>query len=63
MSDPTLHQNLKAMKGGWKGNWRMRIGSYRAILTINPDPATGSDQRLLLILVEAVGPRGEIYKD
>jgi mRNA interferase RelE/StbE len=61
LPDPTTHQNVKAMKGDWEGSWRMRIGSYRAIFAIVPDPERGPDGGLLLILVEAVGPRGDIY--
>lgn len=61
--DPTAHRNLKAMKGEWKGSWRLRIGAYRAILAILPDPETGDGNRLLLILVQAVGSRGDIYND
>ena len=62
MSDPTTHPNLKAMKGDWRGCWRMRIGSYRAVLAINPDPKAESGEKVMLVLVEAVGPRGDIYK-
>ncbi len=62
MPDPSTHQNLKAMKGDWRGCWRMCIGSYRAILTINPDSEAKLGEQVLLNLVEAVGPRGDIYK-
>lgn len=40
----------------------MRIGSYRAILAISPDPEAMPGAKVLLILVEAFGPRGDIYK-
>jgi mRNA interferase RelE/StbE len=61
LPDPTTHQNVKPMKGNWEGSWRMRIGSYRAIFAILSDPERESDEGLLLILVEAFGPRGGIY--
>lgn len=63
ISDPTTHRNIKVMKGEWEGSLRMRIGSYRAILSIQPDPKSGSGAAVLLILIEAVGPRGDIYND
>lgn len=49
------------MKGDWLGSWRMRIGSYRAIFAIVPDLERESDEGLLLILVQAIGPRGDVY--
>lgn len=60
MTHPIPHRNLKAMKGDWEGSWRMRVGSYRVILSMQPDPAQAGG--VLLILVTAVGPRGDIYK-
>lgn len=59
--DPAAHQNVKAMKGDWTGFSRIRIGSYRAIFEVNPDPEAQEDDKLLLISVVAVGPRGDIY--
>jgi len=61
LPDPTTHQNVKAMKGDWQGSWRMRIGSYRAIFAVVPDPERETGEGLLLILVQAVGSRGDIY--
>jgi len=66
LSDPTTHVNVKAMKGDWKGCLRIRIGSYRAIFQLADDPLSGSEadsvDKLLLITVLVVGPRGNIYK-
>jgi mRNA-degrading endonuclease RelE of RelBE toxin-antitoxin system len=61
MENPTSHHNVKAMKGDWAGSWRMRIGSYRAIFKVNPDPEAVSSEKLLLINVAEVGSRGDIY--
>ncbi|MCW1884380.1 type II toxin-antitoxin system RelE/ParE family toxin [Luteolibacter flavescens] len=61
LPDPTSHQHVKAMKGDWAGSWRMRIGSYRAIFAIAPDPELAPGAGFLLILIQAVGPRGDIY--
>lgn len=58
---PMTHHNVKAMKGDWVGYSRLRIGSYRAIFKLNPDPEAESESELLLISVMAVGPRGDVY--
>jgi mRNA-degrading endonuclease RelE of RelBE toxin-antitoxin system len=62
LEDPLTHQNVKAMKGDWLGSYRLRIGGYRAIFGLNPDPEAKPEQKLLLISVEVVGSRGGIYK-
>ena len=61
LEDPGSHHNVKAMKGDWVGFSRMRIGSYRAIFEVNPDLEAKQEDRLLLISVVAVGPRGDVY--
>ena len=46
----SLANNVKALKG--EGNrFRLRVGDWRAVFTIEPDR----------IIVHAVGPRGSIY--
>lgn len=45
--------DIKAMKG-FEGFFRLRVGDYRVIYTVNDD--------VLLIQVVAVGNRGDIYK-
>jgi len=61
LEDPGTHHSVKAMKGDWEGSSRMRIGSYRAIFQLNPDPEGAEEDGLLLISVVAVGPRGDVY--
>lgn len=58
---PTEHRNVTAMKGEWHGMYRLRIGSYRAIFEISPDPGVEGETEMLLISVESVGRRGSIY--
>ena len=61
--DPRIHHNVKAMRGEWHGNHRLRIGNYRAIFTVQADPEIEGERglQLLLISVINVGPRGGIY--
>jgi mRNA interferase RelE/StbE len=61
LEDPGSHHNVKAMKGDWVGFSRMRIGSYRAVFEINPDPKAEEEGKLLLISVVAIGSRGDVY--
>ena len=58
---PTEHHNVTAMKGEWHGMYRLRIGSYRAIFEISPDPDVEGETQMLLISIESVGGRGGIY--
>ena len=58
---PTEHHNVTVMKGEWLGMYRMRIGSYRAIFEVIPDPEIEDETQMLLISVESVGSRGSIY--
>ncbi len=61
LENPLSHQNVKAMKAEWAGCFRLRIGSYRAIFGMNPDPEASPEEQLLLISVEVIGSRGSIY--
>jgi len=58
---PIEHHHVTAMKGEWQGMYRMRIGSYRAIFEVIPDPELENETQMLLISVESVGSRGSIY--
>ena len=58
--DPSAHHNVKAMKGTWSGLWRLRVGGYRVIFALSP-VEKGEDE-LMLLLVEAIGTRGDTYK-
>ena len=60
-TNPAEHRNVKAMKGDWQGMHRLRIGSYRAIFAMNPDPKAKAEEKLLLLSVEVIGARGGIY--
>ncbi len=41
------------MKGPWRGHYRLRVGSYRAIYTVH-------DERVVVEVVR-IGDRKEIY--
>ncbi|WP_265594254.1 hypothetical protein [Haloferula sp. BvORR071] len=51
------HPHIKQMSGGMAGWSRLRIGSYRAILQVT---VIEIDE---VLYVDAIGPRGDIYKD
>jgi len=50
------HPNLKPMAGNMAGWSRLRIGSYRAILQVTLMEVNE------VLYVDAIGPRGDIYK-
>ncbi len=56
LDDASSHPNLKQMSGSMAGWSRLRIGTYRAILQIT---VTEVDE---VLYVDAIGPRGDIYK-
>ena len=56
LNNITSHQGIKQMSGGMTGWFRLRIGSYRAILQVTITEAGE------LLYVDAIGPRGDIYK-
>ena len=58
---PSLHPNVKQMKGDYAGFYRLRVGNYRAIFALNPDPNAEPEQKLLLINVSAIGSRQGVY--
>jgi mRNA-degrading endonuclease RelE of RelBE toxin-antitoxin system len=51
----TDHPNIKPMRGGMAGWFRLRVGSYRAILQVT---VMEIDE---VLYVDAIGPRGDIY--
>jgi mRNA interferase RelE/StbE len=51
----TDHPNIKSMSGGMTGWFRLRVGSYRAILLVTVM------ERDEVLYVDAIGPRGDIY--
>jgi mRNA-degrading endonuclease RelE of RelBE toxin-antitoxin system len=52
----TSHPGIKQMSGGMAGWSRLRIGSYRAIMQVTVIEAGE------VLYVDAIGPRGDIYK-
>lgn len=50
------HPNIKQMSGEMAGWSRLRVGSYRAILQVT---IIEIDE---VLYVDAIGPRGDIYK-
>lgn len=54
VEDPnTLKNNIKALKGEYKGKFRLRIGEYRVVFQVK-------DKELVIIVVR-VGHRKEVY--
>ena len=47
--------DLKPLEG-IKGKYRLRVGSYRIIFSY------GKDGEIIILLIEDIGPRGDIYK-
>lgn len=56
LDEISSHPNIKQMGGNMAGWSRLRIGSYRAILQIT---IIKVDE---VLYVDAIGPRGDIYK-
>lgn len=56
LSNITDHPDVKRMRGEMEGWSRLRVGSYRAILQIT---VIELDE---VLYVDAIGPRGDIYK-
>ncbi len=48
-----LRNNIKPLKGKYKGLYRLRVGNYRVIYL--------QDREKLIILIIRIGHRGEIY--
>ena len=57
LDDVLTHPGIKAMRGAMSGWLRLRVGSYRAILQVT---VIEIDE---VLYVDAIGPRGDIYKD
>lgn len=41
---------------GMPGKYRLRVGSYRVLFSY------GKDGEIVIVLIEDIGPRGDIYK-
>ena len=46
--------NSKLLRHEWRGHWRVRVGDYRVIYTIEED--------VLIVVVVKVGNRRDIYE-
>ncbi|GAA1109706.1 type II toxin-antitoxin system RelE/ParE family toxin [Nocardiopsis exhalans] len=44
---------------GYHGRWRLRVGDYRAVYTLDKDD---EGQPVVLVWIIAVGNRGDIYE-
>lgn len=56
LDDIAAHPNVKQMSGNMTGWTRLRVGGYRAILQVT---IIKVDE---VIYVDAIGPRGDVYK-
>lgn len=56
LTDIAAHPGIKMMGGSMTGWSRLRVGSYRAILRVT---VVEIDE---VVYVDAIGPRGDIYK-
>ena len=52
--NPLEGANIKRLKGRYEGKYRYKVGGLRIVYRVAEDAKT--------ILVEAIGPRGDIYK-
>ncbi|QYX32088.1 type II toxin-antitoxin system RelE family toxin [Sphaerospermopsis torques-reginae] len=52
--NPRSHPNIKALKGGYAGFYRYRIGDYRVIYSI--------EDEVVQVFVVAIAHRGEVYE-
>ncbi len=53
--NPLLQENVRALTGELKGDYRLRVGDWRILFT--------PDRQTRVIYVYAILPRGEAYKD
>ncbi|MBN2168004.1 MAG: type II toxin-antitoxin system RelE/ParE family toxin [Actinobacteria bacterium] len=54
LDNPFLHKNIRPLTGELKGDWRLRIGDWRVLLT--------PDRAFRILHVYAILPRGDAYK-
>lgn len=56
LANIAVHPNIKQMSGAMAGWSRLRVGDYRAVLQVT---IIQLDE---VLYVDAIGPRGDIYK-
>ncbi len=54
LADDPRPPGAKALQEPWKGHYRLRVGDYRILYTVEHDR--------LLVLVVSVGERGRVYR-
>jgi mRNA interferase RelE/StbE len=54
-NNPLFHENVRALTGELKGDYRLRVGDWRIMFTL--------DRERKVIYVYAILPRGEAYQD
>jgi len=52
-NNPLFHENVRALTGELKGDYRLRVGDWRILFTL--------DRERKVIYVYAILPRGEAY--
>lgn len=52
--NPLEGANIKRLKGRYEGKYRYRVGNLRIVYRVIEDAKS--------ILIEAIGPRGDVYK-
>lgn len=55
LSDIASHPGIKPLSGDLSGWYRLRVGSYRAILQLREDGGVE------VVFVDYIGPRGDAY--
>ena len=56
LEDIETHPAIKALTGKDAGVYRLRVGSYRALLRLI------EDNLIEILFVDRIGPRGDVYK-
>ncbi len=56
LPDIAEHPNISHMQGNPQGWFRLRVGSYRAVLQPQDDPPEP------ILYVDYIGPRGDAYR-
>jgi len=55
LPDVSTHQNVKPLSGNLAGQYRLRIGSYRAVFELR------EEGEVEVLFVDFIGSRGDAY--